>query len=94
MSDEIIKVCGKIHGAITARGTKHNQEYAKYLKSLAEPFKKLDASDMQKLMGSAEYIHGLYTPGTAMLQPAMYIRSLAEGTERAGVSIYEMSPVI
>lgn len=94
MSDEAINVCGKINGAITARGIKHNEEYAKHLASLTEPYEQLDASDMQKLTGSAQYVDGLYTPGTAMLQPAMYIRNLAEGIETAGVSLYEMSPVI
>jgi glycine/D-amino acid oxidase-like deaminating enzyme len=94
MSDEAINVCGKINGAITARGIKHNEEYAKHLKSLAEPFDQLNAAEMQKLTGSTQYVDGLFTPGTAMLQPAMYIRSLAAGIETAGVSIYEMSPVI
>ena len=94
MSDEAISVCGKINGAITARGIKHNEEYAKHLDNLNEPFKKLDADDMHKLTGSAQYVDGLYTPGTAMLQPAMYIRALAEGIEALGVSIHELSPVI
>ena len=94
MSDESINVSGKINGAITARGIKHNEDYAKHLKTLAEPFKHLDADDMLKITGSDQYVDGLYTPGTAMLQPAMYIRSLAEGVEVAGVSIYEMSPVV
>ncbi|MDB4223485.1 FAD-binding oxidoreductase [Granulosicoccus sp.] len=94
MSDEAINVCGKINGAITARGIKHNEEYAQHLTHLSEPFKHLNASDMQELTGSTSYADGLYTPGTAMLQPAMYIRGLAEGIEAAGVSIYEMSPVL
>lgn len=94
MSDEAINVCGKINGAITARGIKHNEEYAKHLNGIAEPFTQFDDSDMQKLTGSTRYVGGLYTPGTAMLQPAMYIRGLAEGIEAAGVSIYEMSAVI
>lgn len=94
MSDEAINVCGKINGAITNRGIKHNEEYAKHLNTLSEPFTKLDAKDMHKLTGSTQYIDGLYTPGTAMLQPAMYIRQLAEGVESAGVSLFEMSPVI
>jgi glycine/D-amino acid oxidase-like deaminating enzyme len=94
MSDEAINVCGKINGAITARGITHNEKYAKHLKCLAEPFNRLNAAEMQKLTGSTQYVDGLFTPGTAMLQPAMYIRSLAEGVETAGVSIHEMSPVV
>jgi glycine/D-amino acid oxidase-like deaminating enzyme len=94
MSDEAICSSGKINGAVSARGVSHNDGYAQHLTQLSEPFERLSAADMQKLTGSAAYIDGLYTPGTAMLQPAMYIRALAEGIENAGVTIFEQSPVI
>jgi len=94
MSDEAISVVGKINGAVTGRGIKHNDGYAKHLANLSEEYERLSAGDMQKLTGSDSYIDGLYTPGTAMLQPALYIRNLAAGIETRGVSIYENSPVI
>jgi len=94
MSDEAINLCGKVNGAVTARGTRHNDGYAKHLESLSESYTRLSASDMQALTGSRSYVDGLFTPGTAMLQPAMYIRVLAEGVETDGVQLYENSPVI
>lgn len=93
MSDEAIVVSGKINGAVTERGVNHNHGYAQHLKKLAEPFETLDAKQMQAITGSTSYLQGLYTPGTAMLQPAMYIRNLAKGIVSEGVSIYENSPV-
>jgi glycine/D-amino acid oxidase-like deaminating enzyme len=38
------------------------------------------------------YVSGLYTPGTVMLQPAGYIRGLAAGLKRDGVTIHEAAP--
>ena len=50
---------------------------------------------MKDLTGIDYYINGLWTPGTAMLQPALYIQSLADGvSKRSNVTIYENSPVI
>ena len=53
----------------------------------------LDAQAMRTLTGSAHYRSGLYTPGTLMLQPAGYVRGLAEGLRRAGLRLHEQSPV-
>lgn len=94
MSDEALSLCGKVNGAITQRGVTHNQVYARYLDSLAEPYELLDAQQMQQLTGSSVYQHGLFSPGTAMLQPAMYIRALADGISTKQVRIYENSPVV
>jgi len=93
MSDEAVTRSGKVNGAITARGVAHNDAYAAHLDSLSEPYQRFDATDMQRLTGSPVYTDGLYTSGTAMLQPALYIRALAAGIEAAGVSIYEQSAV-
>jgi glycine/D-amino acid oxidase-like deaminating enzyme len=48
---------------------------------------------MHDMTGSRHYLSGLYTPGTVMLQPAGYIRGLGAGLRRAGVGVYEQSPV-
>ena len=94
MNDEALSVCGKINGAISARGLAHNVAYAKYLDSLSEPYETLDHQQMQSLTGMACYKQGLFTPGTAILQPAMFIRALASGVESDRVQIHEQSPVI
>ncbi len=91
MSTEVFNPCGKINAAATAKGDTNNREYAGHLESLEEPYEMLDADSMEKLTGTSFFTSGLHTPGTVMLQPAAYIRGLAEGlSERARV--YEDSP--
>ena len=84
---------GKINGAASAVAHGHNETYARHLASLGEPSEMLDARAMQDITGSGHYLSGLYTPGTVMLQPAGYIRGLADGLRRDGVQIYENSAV-
>jgi glycine/D-amino acid oxidase-like deaminating enzyme len=84
---------GKINGAASVVGEAANLSYANHLKVLGEPHELLDAKAMHAVTGSSYYAGGLYTPGTAMLQPAAYIRGLAQGLERRGVRVFEASPV-
>ena len=83
---------GKVNGAASVAGHAHNESYARHLSSLGEASELLDAKAMEDLTGSAYYLSGLYTPGTVMLQPAGYIRGLAEGL-KAKALIHETSPV-
>ena len=85
--------CGKSHGAAGARGVKALAGFEKHLDRIGEPYDKLDAAAMKALTGTDYYARGIHTPGAAMLQPAGYIRGLAEAL--AGkVEIYEESPVL
>lgn len=84
---------GKINGAASAVGEQANRSYAKHLSALNEPHEILDAQSMRQVTGSAYYSGGLFTPGTAMIQPAGYIRGLADGLSARGVTIHESSPV-
>ncbi len=84
---------GKVNGAASDTAHRHNESYARHLASLGEGSQMLDARDMAVLTGSRHYQSGLYTPGTVMLQPAGYIRGVAAGLSRAGVSIFETSAV-
>lgn len=93
LSDESINLSGKINGAISAKGLQHNTDYTKYLDSLSEPFERLDAQTMRKITGSEAYIDGVFTAGTAMIQPALFIRHIADSIESKQVRIYEHSPV-
>jgi glycine/D-amino acid oxidase-like deaminating enzyme len=49
---------------------------------------------MQEMCGTSYYQGGLFTPGTAMIQPALFIHSLAAGLAQTGVTIFENSPAI
>ncbi|RYG90334.1 FAD-binding oxidoreductase [Loktanella sp. IMCC34160] len=84
---------GKINGAASPAADAHNASYARHLSSLGEVSERLDAHQMQEITGSAHYLSGLYTPGTVMLQPAGYMRGMADGLRRDGVQVFERSPV-
>lgn len=83
---------GKINAAATERGAKLNADFARSLALIGEPFETLDAKQMRELTGSAYYIGALRTPGAALIQPAVYIRTLAAALQPA-VQIFENSPV-
>ena len=83
---------GKINAAADNHGLRHNTSYARHLEALGEPFELLDAAAMRALCGSNYYRGGLRTPGTAILQPALYVRSLADAlVNRAGCQLFENS---
>ncbi|MCH2163269.1 MAG: FAD-binding oxidoreductase [Marinovum sp.] len=93
LSQETFDPCGKINGAATAKGDTHNRDYALHLSALGEPHRYLDADQMREITGSDYYISGLQTPGTVMLQPALYVRGVAEGLRSNRISIHDKSPV-
>lgn len=82
---------GKINGAISERSHSANISYANHLRDLNESFEFLDKDQMLEITGSSYYVSGLYTPGTVMLQPAGYVRGLADGLKKS-LSIYEHTP--
>lgn len=84
---------GKVNGAVSDAAHTHNLSYASHLDGLGEAYEHLDGPAMAELTGSRHYRSGLYTPGTVMLQPAGYIRGLAQGLS-SSVGIHETSPVI
>ena len=95
MPSEAIQLVGKTNAAAIKKGVNFNTEYAQHLDKTSESYKILDAQAMEDLTGINYYINGLWTPGTAMLQPALYIQKLADGiSNNSNVTIYENSPVI
>lgn len=85
---------GKINAAASAAGLAANESYARHLRDLGEAHEMLDARAMREITGTGYYKGGLYTPGTAMIQPAGYVQGLAAGLERGGVRIHENAPVL
>lgn len=92
ISPDFFDRAGKINGAASEMADAHNRSYAQHLQNLKEPSERLDAAHMRELTGSAHYLSGLYTPGTVMLQPAGFIRGMADGVARDGAKIYENTP--
>ncbi|MEM9473451.1 MAG: FAD-binding oxidoreductase [Pseudomonadota bacterium] len=93
MSREAFVVSGKTNVAASEKGVRHNLSYARHLAKLGEPHELLDGCQVQELCGSDYYRSGLYTPGTAMLQPALFVRGMAAGLAARCVGIFEDSPV-
>lgn len=93
MPEGTIRRSGKINAAASRVGEDANRTYAIHLRELGEPHEVLDAAQMREVTGSSYYSGGLFTPGTALIQPAAYIRGLADGLTATGVSIFEDSPV-
>lgn len=93
MGSEAFVLSGKTNAAASEKGMKHNLAYADHLATLGEKHTLLDARQMQEICGSNYYHGGLYTPGTAMLQPALFVRGMARGLAAQGVKIFERSPV-
>lgn len=85
--------CGKINGAATAAGHRHNEDYARHLEDLGETHALLDAAQMRDTTGTDYYRSGLFTPGTVMVQPAAYVRAMAGLLRQRGVALLEESPV-
>ena len=83
---------GKFNAAATQKGAQHNGEYAKHLASIGETSERLDAKAMREMTGTDFFIDGLYTPGAAMVQPALYIRELGRAVATQA-TIYENSAV-
>lgn len=90
---EAIVPSGKINAAASPKGIRHNADYAAHLASLGEAHEMYDAARMQAITGTDYYQCGLFTPGAAMIQPAMFVRGLARGLVSNSVALHENSPV-
>ena len=97
MPAEAVQKIGRVNGAVNARGQHHNDEYAAHLAGLGESFTKLSAYEMAEITGSDYYRSGLFMPGAVLLQPALYIRALAQGVARQAsqpIQLFEQSPAL
>lgn len=94
MADEAFAICGKINAAATAAGMKNNQKFAVHLNQLGEANTLLDEYEMHEISGSHCYRSGLFTPYSAMIQPALYFRELVRGIHTDRTQIFENSPVV
>lgn len=84
---------GKINGAASAKGMAHNTDYARHLGALGETCEMLDVRQMREITGSSYYAGGLFTPGTVMVQPAMFVRGVAQRLVSNRLRIFEGSAV-
>ncbi|MDG2480032.1 MAG: FAD-binding oxidoreductase [Alphaproteobacteria bacterium] len=60
---------------------------------MGEDHRLLDADAMRNITGSEFFCGGIFAPGTVMIQPALFVRGMADGLVRGGVELFEESPV-
>lgn len=94
LSGEAFVRSGKTNAAAGNKGHRHNVDYAAHLARMGEAHELLDADAMCDLTGSVYYRSGLYTPGTAMIQPALFVRGVVRGLASNRVRICEESAVL
>lgn len=94
LPEEAFRRSGKINAAATPKGLQTNARFAAHLTKLGEGHETLDVEAMRDLTGIDHYLQGLFTPGAAIIQPAMFVRGVAGGLRSNRVTIHEMSPVI
>lgn len=92
-SKETFDIRGKVNAAASQKGDQHNRDYAKHLEAMGEETTWLDGAQMKQMCGTDYYLSGLYTPGSAMIQPAGFVRGLASGLSPV-IELYENSPVL
>ncbi|MGR3503556.1 NAD(P)/FAD-dependent oxidoreductase [Pseudaestuariivita sp.] len=93
LPDAAMRRTGKLNAAASATGAALSDRYARHLEAMGEPFERRNAAQMRALTGTDYYQSGLYTPGAALIQPALYVRGVAQGLRSNRVSLHEQTPV-
>ena len=93
LDEDIFNSSGKINAAASPKGHKHLANYKKHLTALGEKFTSLDEKQIRQITGSDFYISGLNTPGTVTIQPAAYVRGIAQHLSHH-LDLYENTPAI
>ncbi len=85
---------GKYHTAVSPRGVGEVLEpFARELQALGEPFQWVEDANLEEKLGTKHFTAAVYTPGTALMNPAALTRGLADNLPE-NVVIYENSPVV
>ncbi len=84
---------GKYHGAANESGVANLGKFGQQLNALSEDYTVLKQSEMKSVTGTNYYIGGLFTPGCVLVQPAAYIRGLADGLDDR-IRLYENTPAV
>jgi glycine/D-amino acid oxidase-like deaminating enzyme len=66
--------------------------YRRGLDKLGQPYEVIEGRDLPDHIGTDFYRKGLFTPGTALLQPSALVKGLADSLP-SNVSLYEHTPI-
>ncbi|KGU82531.1 FAD-dependent oxidoreductase [Pseudomonas mediterranea] len=87
-----LRECGKYQAAIEDRGIAVLDAYRSGLDKLGQEYQMIDQQDLPGHIGSRFYRKALFTPGTALIQPAALVKGLADSLP-ANVTLYENTPI-
>jgi len=90
---DIFDRCGRYSVAISPEGDRHLVDYAGQLSRMGEDHRLLSAREIGAVTGSPAYTCGLFTPGTVIIQPAAYIRAVADGLNDP-IRLFERTPAL
>jgi glycine/D-amino acid oxidase-like deaminating enzyme len=85
-------MCGKYQAAIEDRGIAVLDAYRRGLDKLDQPYEMIEEKDLPQHIGTHFYRKALFTPGTALIQPAALVKGLADSLP-ANVTLYENTPI-
>ncbi|MFK3766101.1 FAD-binding oxidoreductase [Pseudomonas sp. p106] len=87
------KHCGKYQAAIEPRGIAVLDAYRRGLDKLGQPWEMIEEQDLPGHIGTSFYRKALFTPGTALVQPAALVKGLADSLP-ANVQLCENTPIL
>ncbi|WFU12075.1 FAD-binding oxidoreductase (plasmid) [Rhizobium sp. CB3090] len=90
---DIFDPCGRYSVAMSADGDERLKAYSGQLSNMGEAHRLLKTSEIEAVTGSKAFTSGLFTPGTVIIQPAAYIRGVADCLKEP-VSLFEQTPAL
>lgn len=83
---------GKYQAAIEDRGVAVLEAYRRGLDKLGQPYEMIEGEALPEHIGTSYYRKALFTPGTALIQPAALVKGLANSLP-ANVELYEHTAI-
>ena len=90
---DVLDRCGRYSVAMSAHGDEHLKNYCLQLAKMGEPHRLLRQHEIAAVTGSQAYSSGIFMPGTVIIQPAAYIRQVADHLSEP-VRLFERTPVL
>nr|WP_210316502.1 FAD-binding oxidoreductase [Rhizobium leguminosarum] len=90
---ELFDPCGRYSIAMSAEGDKHLEAYSLQLARMGEAHRLLKGQEIEAVTGSRAFTSGLFSPGTVIIQPAAYIRGVADCLKEP-MRLFERTPAL
>lgn len=83
-----IERAGKYQAAVEMKGLRVLEAYRSGLDKLEQPYEIIESEELPSHLGTSFYRRALFTPGTMLLQPASFVKGLADSLP-PNVSLFE-----